>query len=393
MSHLRHCLIVAGWEFRRYFKWKDQIIGLIFFLGISGVWYGVAKVLQGRGRTITVAVVDMNLQAPPSGRLEFVSAPPTDSARIEGLRAGDLDGVLSRGRDGTFDLLVEQDPRYQAELQALLNAISQGERLGASGLSPQDLAAINAPAPLDVRFTDPTRQQTGTAEKIIAGVLIGVMLISVFTSMAYLMTGIAGEKQLRVTESVVSAISPQAWIDGKVIGLTAYSLTGIVNLALGGLVVGISAKLATDFAIPKIAIRPGIVLVIAVVAILGMILWNCFFAAVAATIDDPNTSTRSSMLMLPAIPVGLAVVVFRDPDSLLSHLLAVFPLTSAPALPARMVLSNPGIVEILASLLLLIGAIWLTRRVAGRIFEVGMLLYGKEPSWREIARWVARPTT
>jgi ABC-2 type transport system permease protein len=99
------------------------------------------------------------------------------------------------------------------------------------------------------------------------------------------------------------------------------------------------------------------------------------------------------MLMLPAIPVGLAVVVFRDPDSLLSHLLAVFPLTSAPALPARMVLSNPGIVEILASLLLLIGAIWLTRRVAGRIFEVGMLLYGKEPSWREIARWVARPTT
>jgi ABC-2 type transport system permease protein len=206
--------------------------------------------------------------------------------------------------------------------------------------------------------------------------------------MAYLMTGITGEKQLRVTESVVSAISPQAWIDGKVIGITAYALTGVGNLVIGGLVVAVAARLATDFRMPPISVRPGTIVIIALIAVLGMILWNCFFAAVAATIDDPNTSTRSSLLMLPVVPVGMAFIVFRDPDTLLSRVLALFPLTSAPSMPARMVLSDPGIAEIVLSMALLIGAIWLTRRIAGRIFEVGMLLYGKEPTWREIARWI-----
>jgi ABC-2 type transport system permease protein len=94
--------------------------------------------------------------------------------------------------------------------------------------------------------------------------------------------------------------------------------------------------------------------------------------------------------MLPVLPQVVALAVLRDPDSMLSRGLALFPLTSVPALPVRMVLSDPGALEIAASIALLAGAIWLTRRIAGRIFEVGMLLYGKEPTWREMARW-ARP--
>ena len=388
MNHLRHSAIVAGWEFRRYFKWKDQIIGLIVFLGIGAIWYGASRLMQGRGSSVTVAVVDMQLNAPPDSRLQLVPAADTDSARREGLRTGELNGVLSRRSDGTYELLVNKDPRYRAELHTLLTETLMHQRLSASGLTAEDLARINAPVPLEVQFTDPSRQRTGTPEKVIAGALIGVMLLSVFSSMAYLMTGITGEKQLRVTESVVSAISPQAWIDGKVIGITAYALTGVGNLVIGGLVVAVAARLATDFRMPPISVRPGTIVIIALIAVLGMILWNCFFAAVAATIDDPNTSTRSSLLMLPVVPVGMAFIVFRDPDTLLSRVLAVFPLTSAPSMPARMVLSDPGIAEIVLSMALLIGAIWLTRRIAGRIFEVGMLLYGKEPTWREIARWI-----
>jgi ABC-2 type transport system permease protein len=55
----------------------------------------------------------------------------------------------------------------------------------------------------------------------------------------------------------------------------------------------------------------------------------------------------------------------------------------------RLVLSDPGLPEIAASGALMVGAIWLMRRLAGRIFEVGMLLYGKEPTLREIGRWMA----
>jgi ABC-2 type transport system permease protein len=220
-------------------------------------------------------------------------------------------------------------------------------------------------------------------------VFIGILLLAVFTSMAYIMTGIAGEKQLRVTESVVSAISPQAWIDGKVLGITGFALASVAGSVAGGLIVAVGARVATGFTLPAAAVRPGVILALSVFTLLGLLLWNSFFAAVASTMEDPNTSGRSSLLMLPALPVVMSIAILRDPDSLVSRILALCPLTSAPALPMRLVLSDPGLAEIGASVALLIGAIWLMRRLAGRIFEVGMLLYGKEPTLREIGRWAA----
>ena len=56
-------------------------------------------------------------------------------------------------------------------------------------------------------------------------------------------------------------------------------------------------------------------------------------------------------------------------------------------MPLRVLLSNPGPVEIIASIALLVLTVWLFRRLAGRIFEVGMLMYGKEPTMREMWRW------
>jgi ABC-2 type transport system permease protein len=381
--------VVASWEFRRYFRWKDQLLGFGLFLLIGSVWAGAAMVAGARGRTITVAVDGLELTAPPEERIRFVPAPPDSASRAEALREGDVQGILTRRPDGTFDLLVQKDPRYRAELIALLGESVRRERLAAAGMTAEGLEQILAPAPLEVRFTNPATARRGTPEKIAAGVFIGILLLAVFTSMAYIMTGIAGEKQLRVTESVVSAISPQAWIDGKVLGITGFALASVAGSVAGGLIVAVGARVATGFTLPAAAVRPGVILALSVFTLLGLLLWNSFFAAVASTMEDPNTSGRSSLLMLPALPVVMSIAILRDPDSLVSRILALCPLTSAPALPMRLVLSDPGLAEIGASVALLIGAIWLMRRLAGRIFEVGMLLYGKEPTLREIGRWAA----
>lgn len=389
MSHVRDVTTVAAWEFRRYFKWKDQIVTLLFFVLVSGLGFGAAIVGGAKGRIVTVALSGFEMQPPRDGRIRFVPAAGSEAARLAALQRGDVQGILTRRPGDAFELLVGKDPRYKAELVSWLGETVRRERLAASGLSTQGLERILAAASLEVRFTDPAAERRGRAEKIAAGVLTGVLLLAVFTSLAYLMTGITGEKQLRVTESVVSAISPQAWIDGKVLGIAGYSLVVVLNMAVGGAILAFAAYLASGFTLPPAAVRPAVVVALVAFTVLGLLLWNSFFAAVASTIDDPNTSSRASLLFLPLLPVLMSMAVLRDPDSLLSRGLALCPLTSAPALPMRLVLSDPGVPEVGAALALLVAAIWIMRRIAGRIFRVGMLLYGKEPTLREIARWVS----
>jgi ABC-2 type transport system permease protein len=240
---------------------------------------------------------------------------------------------------------------------------------------------------VSVRFTDPDRQRAGAAERLVAAIFIGLVIMSVFSSMAYLLTGITGEKQLRVTESITAIIPPQAWIDGKIVGIGAYSLATIGNMVLGSVLLVSVARLNWDFPIPSIIVRPEVIALLVVFSALAVAMWNAAFAAFASTIDDPNTSTRSTVMFLPFIPVVMSVSVLRDPDGLASRILSIFPLTSPSAMPIRIILSNPGVIEIGLAILLLAGTVWLFRRLAGRIFEVGMLMYGKEPSLREMWRW------
>ena len=387
MSHTRDVCIVSQWEFWRFFKWRDQFVSLALFLLVSAVWAGVALVAGAAGRTVTIALAEVELQPPAGVRFQFVPAAPDDPRGTDALRRGDVQGVLSRRADGVFELLVTKDPRYRAELATLLGEVVRRERLEASGVSPHTLQRILAPVDVDVRFADPSRGRVGRAEKIAAGLCVGVMLIAIFTSLGNLLTGITGEKQLRVTESVVSAISPQAWIDGKVFGITAAALASVGNIIVGLAIIGVTAQLASGFTWPAATLRPIVILTLGAYTLLGLLLWNSFFAAVAATVSDVYTSSRSSLLFLPLVPVALSVAVLRDPEALIARVLAVFPLTSSPALPMRLVLSDPGPLEVAGSLALLAGAVWVMRRMAGRIFQLGILLYGKEPTLPEMVRW------
>ena len=79
------------------------------------------------------------------------------------------------------------------------------------------------------------------------------------------------------------------------------------------------------------------------------------------------------------------------PDSLVMKVLSIFPLTSPAILSVRLVLTNVPFYETLSAISLLLLSIWFLRKVAGKIFALAILMYGKEPSWREMTRW-ARET-
>jgi ABC-2 type transport system permease protein len=126
-------------------------------------------------------------------------------------------------------------------------------------------------------------------------------------------------------------------------------------------------------------------------AVLGAALYFMLFAAVAATIDDPATSQRSGIIMLPGLFVGLGFLgLVTDPGNALFRTLSYIPLTSPSAMPVRFLAGDAGVVEVLVSLAVLVVTVVLARGVAGRIFSLGILMTGKEPSWREMLYWLRR---
>jgi ABC-2 type transport system permease protein len=387
MSHWKQVWLVAAWEFRRYFKWKDQLIGFLIIIGLGGLSWGVGRLASGGQRSVTLAVFAFELTPPPGSRLRVVRAPDDSAARAEMLAEGDVSGILTRRPDGSFDLLVEKDPRYLTQLRTILSDLVRRERLTASGIGESQLVEILRPPEVAVRFTDPHRQRAGRAERIVAAIFLALVMLGVFTSMAYLLTGITGEKQLRVTESITAIIHPQAWVDGKILGIGAYSLATTLNMVLGTVFLAFVARATWQITIPNIVVRPGVIVLLVVFSALALAMWNAAFAAFASTIDDPNTSARSSIMFLPFLPVAMTVSVLRDPDHVASRVLSLFPLTSPSAMPIRIMLSDPGVLEIGVAIALLVATVWLFRRLAGRIFEIGMLMYGKEPTMKEMWKW------
>jgi ABC-2 type transport system permease protein len=125
-------------------------------------------------------------------------------------------------------------------------------------------------------------------------------------------------------------------------------------------------------------------------AVLGIFFWNCVFAAIAVTINDPNSSTRSSLMFLPVMFVGMGFPGLQRPDAPVMRALAVMPGTSPTVMTARLVLSDVAGWEGVTAVLLLVLTILVLRRIAGKVFAAGILMTGKELSWAEAWRALRR---
>lgn len=360
MSDWPSRLQVARWEFQRFVKPNQLGVSFVIMLLMGALGYGVAAWAK--------------------------RADSNDStvARVV-LTARKLDGILILEGPDAARLIVRRNPVWKRALDAHLAEARQRLRLREAGLAPERLASMLAPVAVTTEFQS---GNDGRAARVAAFVAVGLVLYGVFTSMAYMMVSVTAEKQLRVTEQVISAISPQTWIDGKILGISAVALVNVIMFLAGAAVWVLGRSIATGSRFSMGAAEPAAILWIVLFALLGFLFWLSLFGAVAATIDDPNTSTRGPLMFLPAFFSVAGMLVPMNSDSTFSRVSALIPLTSSAAMPARVALTDVPLWELLLSAALLVGGTLLARRAAGKVFSVAMLMYGKEPSWREIRRWV-----
>ncbi|MDQ7816402.1 MAG: ABC transporter permease [Melioribacteraceae bacterium] len=392
-KNVKLVLEVAKWEFGRWYKLKEQVVTLLIGALISLLIFGGKFLLEKlSGEEIKIVVINnsnLELNISKESRIKFYNAELNEIDTQKKLLADEkIDGMLIINDRDKVELTVNKEPYWLGTLKEVLNIARQQIKIEQSNISAEQLKDIFKQIEIKLNYIGAQKEKSSTGEKFAAGIFIALMLMGVFLGLAYQFVAITGEKQLRITEVIVSAISPQTWIDGKILGISFLSLAMLVTYSLTSvLFVFISSLFGSGWSLPLAITDPFLIIGLFLFSLAGFFFWNTFFSAVAATINDPNTSARGSLMMIPAIPVAIAFFAFGNPDSFTMKILSLFPLTSAPVISARMVLTDVSYIEMFASLLLLILSTWYLRKAAGKIFSLSVLMYGKEPSWKEISKW------
>lgn len=363
----------------------------------------------------TVAVVDrtpeqIGRKLEKEAELTFVAAGNDYKAAMAD---EDYDAVLVINKDAVsrpdgIRLYSREAASMQAEsaISGQLESIIEKERLKAYDIA--NLAQIMKELDVDVtletfRITDgEDASETSSIASYLIGIIMSLMLYTFIMLYGQMVTtSIIDEKSNRVLEIVVSSVSPNALMMGKIVGIGLVAITQI--LIWGVLLTGCSfwimplvsnaAAAAGDGALDLgmlgspwyIAELFGY---IALFLIGGYLFYSSIYAAVGSAVD--NIQDASQLLSIAIIPIILGLLLSmqaaQDPSSGLAFWASMIPLTSPMVMMSRIPFGIPGW-QILLSLVILyasfVGMVW----IAAKIYRVGIFMYGKKPTVVELIRW------
>ena len=243
-----------------------------------------------------------------------------------------------------------------------------------------------------------------------------MMFIVIYGNMV--MRSVIEEKTNRIIEIIISSVKPFQLMMGKIIGT---SLAGILQFLIWaiiglGLFLGASLFFGVNLG-PTSKVPPevmqaaqheiastaqlyiaelwnlpiGTLLTCFVIYFIGgYFLYSSFYAAIGAAVDN---ETDSQQFLLPIImPLILGVyigffTVINDPHGTVATIFSIVPLTSPIVMLMRIPFGVP-LWQILLSMVLLFGTFLLVVWFASKIYRVGILMYGKKPSWKELYKWL-----
>ena len=247
------------------------------------------------------------------------------------------------------------------------------------------------------RITERGRGGSGMAS-VMFGFAIGFLLyMTIIIYGQTIMSSVIEEKTSRVAEVVMSSVPTDTLLAGKVLGVGAVGLTQqILWIATTYILLKLRAPLmeklgapAVSFSLPEISLGAAILLLL--FFLLGFIFYSSLYAAVGSAVNSEQEARQAATpLMIMIVFAGVFIQpVLLNPTGTTAQVLSLVPITSPIIMPIRMAVTGVPSLELAASIgFLVIGcvaALWL----ASRIYRVGLLMYGKRPTMREMARWVS----
>ncbi len=214
-----------------------------------------------------------------------------------------------------------------------------------------------------------------------------ILALSILTSSGYLMLGIGEEKESRRGEFLLSHCSAEQLLTGKILG---YAAVGLVEMA-AWILIGILVIMATPAAALFSGMHLSGTLAIAVIYfILGFFLFSVSIACTASLAPSVREAQQVSAIftMFAVFPLVFLQFLISDPDSLLMQVLTYFPYTAPFVAMVRLTVADLQTFEILASLAVMVITIAVLTKVSARIFRMGMLLYGKRATLKDVIGYI-----
>ena len=218
--------------------------------------------------------------------------------------------------------------------------------------------------------------------------------------------GVLEEKSTRVAEVVMSSVSSETLLAGKVIGVGAVGLTQQIiwvagTLYLGSFTVPLLSRMApstttTNTGLPAMGTMsmPDVqivsLLLILLFFVLGYGVYSSLYAAVGATV---NSEQEAQQALAPILVLIISSALFiqpalLNPTSTLARVASMFPFSAPIIMPLRMSLVPIPPWEMAVAIIGLVVTFIAVILLAARIYRVGLLMYGKRPTLGELARWV-----
>ena len=256
------------------------------------------------------------------------------------------------------------------------------------------------------RLSERGRAGSGTSG-VVAGIIVGVMLMmSIVIHGQNILRGVLEEKSNRVAEVVISSVKPSSLLAGKVIGVGAVGLTQqiawfaisayLMNFLTPIVLKGSTAATAGGGGGPSglMNLMGGMSMMLIGIAlayfVVGFVFYATLYAAAGSMVNSEQEAQQA------AIPVMLLVMstwvmvnpVMLSPNGTLAVVLSWLPWSSPIIMPMRVGLTNVSPAAIAGSLAVAVVGSTFAMMLSARIYRVGMLMYGKKPSFGEVVKWI-----
>jgi len=359
----------------------------------------------------------------------FVSA-ADEQSKINNLKNNEsLDGilVLPELKNQNFDDLQNNSRlvintkiglKTKQKIVSDINEVIKKQKMKQLGIAETQLDNLDKNFTLKtINVTENNKEDSDLAfgvKSVLSMLLMYVTFMFIIIYGVRVMRSVLEEKNNRVVEIIISSVKPFELMMGKILGVTMVALTQFlvwITMSVIGAVVlntGFTSlpknipgneETMSKFDIMQIGTQvshsllelnfPLIIFVFIIFFLLGYMFYSSIYAAIGSAVDNETETQQFTLFAILPLMLGMygSFTLMNNPDGPLGFWLSIIPFTSPVAMIARIPYGVPAW-QIALSISLLLGTTIFMIFLAGKIYRVGILMYGNKATLKEIWKWI-----